>query len=68
MERIVERVVDDPRFAAYDRRRKDCEGLIAILEEILVTKHGEVLLRLLSEADVPCSPVNNLALPSPMPK
>jgi crotonobetainyl-CoA:carnitine CoA-transferase CaiB-like acyl-CoA transferase len=56
----IEELVDDPRFVDNDRRRESREELIPILEEILLTKPGDEWLRLLSQAGVPCSPINTL--------
>jgi crotonobetainyl-CoA:carnitine CoA-transferase CaiB-like acyl-CoA transferase len=56
----IEELVDDPRFADNDHRREHRGELIPILEQILLTKPGDEWLRLLSEAGVPCSPINTL--------
>jgi len=56
----LEELRDDPRFADNDRRRENREELIPILEEIFRTKAGDEWLRLLSEAGVPCGPINTL--------
>ncbi len=56
----IEELCDDPRFANNDRRRQHREELIPILEDIFRTKPGDEWLRLLSEAGVPCSPINTL--------
>jgi crotonobetainyl-CoA:carnitine CoA-transferase CaiB-like acyl-CoA transferase len=56
----LEELRDDPRFADNDRRRENREELIPILEEMFRTKAGDEWLRLLSEAGVPCGPINTL--------
>ncbi len=56
----IEELADDPRFADNDRRSEHREELIRILEEIFLTKAGDEWLSLLSEAGVPCSPINTL--------
>ncbi len=56
----IEELCDDPRFANNDRRRQHREELVPILEDIFRTKPGDEWLRLLSEAGVPCSPINTL--------
>jgi crotonobetainyl-CoA:carnitine CoA-transferase CaiB-like acyl-CoA transferase len=56
----LEELVDDPRFAANDRRRDHREELIPILEDVFRTRPGEEWLRLLSKAGVPCGPINTL--------
>lgn len=55
-----EELIDDPRFCSNDQRRDNREQLVPILEEILRTRPGEEWLRLLSEAQVPCGPINTL--------
>jgi crotonobetainyl-CoA:carnitine CoA-transferase CaiB-like acyl-CoA transferase len=56
----IEELIDDPRFCDNDRRRANREELVPILEEIFRTRPGEEWLRLLSEAQVPCAPINTL--------
>lgn len=56
----VEELFDDPRFADNDRRREHREELIPILEDISVTRPGDEWLRRLSNAGVPCGPINTL--------
>ena len=56
----IEELIDDPRFCDNDRRRENREELVPILEEIFRTRPGEEWLRLLSEAEVPCAPINTL--------
>jgi crotonobetainyl-CoA:carnitine CoA-transferase CaiB-like acyl-CoA transferase len=56
----LEEQFDDPRFADNDRRRENREELIPILEDMFRTKAGDEWLRLLSEAGVPCGPINTL--------
>jgi crotonobetainyl-CoA:carnitine CoA-transferase CaiB-like acyl-CoA transferase len=56
----IEELIDDPRFCDNDHRRDNREELVPVLEEILSTRPGEEWLRLLSEAQVPCGPINTL--------
>jgi crotonobetainyl-CoA:carnitine CoA-transferase CaiB-like acyl-CoA transferase len=56
----IEELFDDPLFADNDSRREHREELVPILENIFRTKPGDEWLRLLSEAGVPCSPINTL--------
>jgi crotonobetainyl-CoA:carnitine CoA-transferase CaiB-like acyl-CoA transferase len=58
----IEELFDDPRFADNDRRREHREELIPILEDIFVTRPGDEWLRRLSNAGVPCGPINTLDL------
>jgi crotonobetainyl-CoA:carnitine CoA-transferase CaiB-like acyl-CoA transferase len=50
----------DPRFAVNIERVKHRRELEAILEEIIAGHDREPLLKLLSEADVPATPVNTV--------
>ena len=56
----IEELIDDPRFCDNDHRRDNREELIPILEKILRTRPGEEWLQLLTEAQVPCGPINTL--------
>ncbi len=56
----IEDLIDDPRFSDNHRRRQHREELVPILEDVFRTRPGDEWLRLLSEAGVPCSPINNL--------
>lgn len=56
----IEELIDDPRFCDNDHRRENREELVPILENIFRTRPGEEWLRLLSEAQVPCAPINTL--------
>lgn len=56
----IEELADHPHFADNDRRSEHREELIPILEEIFLTKAGDEWLSSLSEAGVPCSPINTV--------
>jgi crotonobetainyl-CoA:carnitine CoA-transferase CaiB-like acyl-CoA transferase len=56
----LDELIDDPRFDDNDKRRQYREELIPILEDVFRTRPGDEWLRLLSEAGVPCSPINTL--------
>ena len=56
----IEELIDDPRFCDNDHRRDNREELVPILEEIFGTRPGDEWLQLLSEAEVPCGPINTL--------
>lgn len=56
----IEELIDDPRFCDNDHRRDNRDELVPILENIFRTRPGEEWLRLLSEAQVPCAPINTL--------
>ncbi len=55
-----EELAHDPRFATNPRRVENREVLIPILQEIIATRDGEEWLRLIREADIPCSPINTI--------
>lgn len=56
----IEELIDDPRFCDNDQRRDNRDELVPILEQVLRTRPGAEWLRLLSEAQVPCGPINTL--------
>ena len=56
----LDELTDDPRFEDNDKRRQYREELIPILEDVFRKRPGDEWLRLLSEAGVPCSPINTL--------
>lgn len=56
----IDELADDPRFADNGQRREHREELDDILERIFVTKSGDEWVKLLSDAGVPCSPINTL--------
>ncbi|MFH1484637.1 MAG: CoA transferase, partial [Chloroflexota bacterium] len=56
-----EELVNDPRFASIDQRERHAAALIALLEEILVTRTSREWIDRLVTCDVPCSEVNTVA-------
>ena len=56
----VEELINDPRFCDNDRRRENRKELVPILEAVFRTRSGDEWLRLLSEAQVPCGPINTM--------
>jgi len=54
-----EELTQDPRFSSK-RMVEHKDELIAILQEVFLTKNSEEWLELLTKADVPCGPVNAL--------
>jgi crotonobetainyl-CoA:carnitine CoA-transferase CaiB-like acyl-CoA transferase len=56
----LEELIDAPRFCDNLSRSKNRDELIPILEERFRTKPGDEWLKLLSEAQVPCGPINTL--------
>ena len=57
----LDQLLDDPRFNNMESRRKNCEELIAILDQVLITKSSTEWLKILKSAgDIICSPVNTL--------
>ncbi|MCK4789335.1 MAG: CoA transferase [Desulfobacteraceae bacterium] len=56
-----EKLIDDPRFNNMESRRENCEELIAILDQVFITKSSTEWLKILKKAgDIICSPVNTL--------
>jgi crotonobetainyl-CoA:carnitine CoA-transferase CaiB-like acyl-CoA transferase len=55
-----EDLITDPRFSKAEVRARNREPLIAILREVFLTKTVSEWDRLLTEADVPCAPVNTI--------
>ena len=53
-----EDLIKDPRFASFDKRRENAEGLSRILGPLLRRRSSRRWLSLLEEAGVLCSPVN----------
>ena len=56
----IDELAEDPRFVDNDQRRDHREELTPILERIFLTRSGNEWVKLLSEAGVPCSPINTL--------
>jgi crotonobetainyl-CoA:carnitine CoA-transferase CaiB-like acyl-CoA transferase len=53
-------LADDPRFAKNANRVENRHELIAILSEIFMTRSTEDWVAALTEADVPCAPVQTI--------
>ncbi len=56
----LDELADDPRFVINQQRYKHRVELTPILQERFLTKSGEEWLAILTEADVPCGPVNTV--------
>lgn len=54
-------LAQDERFADFDGRNRNRETLIPLLDEAFATRTCEEWLTLLTEAGVPCGPVNSVA-------
>ncbi|HVL80567.1 MAG TPA: CoA transferase [Actinomycetota bacterium] len=54
-------LADDDRFRDFDARRRNRDELIAILDAAFRARPGDEWLKLLTEAGVPCGPVNDVA-------
>lgn len=58
----IEHLEKDPRFENLDKRKENCEELIAIMDEIFVTKSVTEWMKILKGAgDIICSPVQTIA-------
>jgi crotonobetainyl-CoA:carnitine CoA-transferase CaiB-like acyl-CoA transferase len=53
-------LAQDERFADFEARRANREALVATLDEALRARASEDWLKILSEAGVPCGPVNTV--------
>ena len=53
-----ENLVDDPRFASFDKRRENAEQLSRVLGPLFRRRSSKRWLSLLEKAEVLCSPVN----------
>ncbi len=51
----------DPRYAKNTARLENCPALLAILRKIMLERSSLQWIELLSEAGVPCGPINDLA-------
>lgn len=56
----LEELADDPRFSTNPKRVENREELAGILSEVFEGEGGELWLRRLQEAGVPCAPVNTV--------
>jgi CoA:oxalate CoA-transferase len=54
-------LADDPRFTTNDLRNRNGDALRAILNPLLQGKPTESWIAIVSQAGVPCGPVNNVA-------
>jgi glutaryl-CoA transferase len=53
-------LADDVRFASNSKRVENRAELIALLAEIFLQRDNETWLKLLTEAEVPCAPVQSI--------
>jgi len=57
----IEHLEKDPRFENAEQRRENCEGLIAIMDEIFLAKSASEWMKILKEAgDIICAPVQTI--------
>jgi len=54
-------LIDDPRYATNEMRVVHREELVPLISDIIETKTRAEWTKILSDADVPCGPVNSLA-------
>lgn len=55
-----EDILQDSRFDTSEKRIKNSEKLLSIIDKIILTKSLEEWLRLLEAEDIPCSPINTV--------
>ncbi len=53
-------LLDDPRFESFETRRAHRDELISLLDEVFRTRSTSEWLKILSEARVPCAPINTV--------
>jgi formyl-CoA transferase len=53
-------LADDPRFASNSKRVENRGALIALLSAIFLERDNQTWFRLLTEAEVPCAPVQTI--------
>lgn len=51
----------DPRYATFEERRRNAGDLLPIVEDALATQTVEHWIDVLTEAGVPCGPINTVA-------
>ena len=56
----IKELADDPRFATNPKRVENREELTSILSKIFLTRKGDEWLKMLTDARLPCAPVNTL--------
>lgn len=56
----LEKIKDDPRFATNAKRVENREAVVKIISDLIVTKTGEEWLKIITDAGVPCGPINTL--------
>ncbi len=57
----LEHLVNDPRFADQDCRRENCEALIAIMDEVFLTRPADEWMKILKETgDIICTPLQTI--------
>ena len=56
----LEEVMDDPKFATNAKRVENREGIIKIVGDLIATKNGDEWLSILTDAGIPCGPINTV--------
>ena len=57
----IEHLQTDPRFAAMEHRAKNCKELIAILDQVFVSRTQQEWIRICQQNGVIAAPVNNIS-------
>jgi formyl-CoA transferase len=53
-------LIDDPRFAENSKRVENRSALIALLSEMFLERRNDAWFKLLTDAEVPCAPVQTI--------
>ncbi len=56
----IEHLMEDPRYATNPKRVENRRELVSILQEIFHGKDSEEWIRLLTQAEIPCGPINTI--------
>lgn len=56
----IEHLMDDPRYATNPKRVENRRELVSILKDIFQGKDSKEWIRLLTQAEIPCGPINTI--------
>ena len=56
----LENIKDDVKFSTNAKRVENRDEIVKIIANLITTKNGEEWLKILTDAGVPCGPINNL--------
>ena len=56
----LENIKEDVKFSTNAKRVENRDEIVNIIANLIITKNGEDWLKILTDAGVPCGPINNL--------